>query len=33
MAGMLHAGAVGYILKGCDSKALTETIRRAAGSQ
>ncbi len=32
IAGMVRAGALGYILKGCDSEELSETIRRAAGS-
>jgi len=33
MEGMLRAGALGYILKGCDSEELTNTIRRTAGSR
>jgi len=33
MANMMHAGALGYILKGCDSEELTDTIRRTAGSR
>ena len=33
MAGMTRAGALGYILKGCDSEELTDAIRRAAGSR
>lgn len=33
MAGMLHAGALGYILKGCDSEELSATIRKVAGSR
>jgi two-component system, NarL family, response regulator NreC len=32
MAGMMRAGALGYILKGCDSDELSAAIRRAAGS-
>jgi two-component system response regulator NreC len=32
MANMLRAGALGYILKGCDSEELSGAIRRAAGS-
>jgi DNA-binding NarL/FixJ family response regulator len=32
MADMMHAGAPGYILKGCDSEELSSAIRRAAGS-
>jgi DNA-binding NarL/FixJ family response regulator len=32
MAGMMRAGALGYILKGCDSEELSDAIRRAAGS-
>lgn len=28
---MMHAGAVGYILKGCDYLELCDAIRRAAG--
>jgi DNA-binding NarL/FixJ family response regulator len=33
MASMMSAGALGYILKGCDSKELSAAIRRAAGSR
>ena len=33
MANMMRAGALGYILKGCDSDELSGAIRRAAGSQ
>ncbi len=33
MAGMMRAGALGYILKGCDSEELSDAIRRAAGSR
>jgi DNA-binding NarL/FixJ family response regulator len=33
MAGMMRAGALGYILKGCDSEELSDTIRRTAGSR
>jgi DNA-binding NarL/FixJ family response regulator len=33
MAGMMRAGALGYILKGCDSEELTNDIRKAAGSR
>jgi YesN/AraC family two-component response regulator len=29
---MIHAGALGYILKGCDSEELTEMIREIADS-
>jgi DNA-binding NarL/FixJ family response regulator len=32
MANMLRAGALGYILKGCDSEELSGAIRRVAGS-
>ena len=32
MAGMMRAGALGYILKGCDIDELSDAIRRAAGS-
>jgi DNA-binding NarL/FixJ family response regulator len=32
MAGMMRAGALGYILKGCDPEELSGAIRRAAGS-
>jgi DNA-binding NarL/FixJ family response regulator len=30
---MMRAGALGYILKGCDSEELADIIRRTAGSQ
>jgi DNA-binding NarL/FixJ family response regulator len=33
MSSMLRAGAIGYILKGCDSKELHGIIRRTAGSR
>ena len=33
MEGMMRAGALGYILKGCDSEELTNTIHRTAGSR
>jgi len=33
MSSMLRAGAVGYILKGCDSGELYSIIRRTAGSR
>ena len=33
MEDMLRAGALGYILKGCDSEELTNIIRRTAGSR
>jgi NarL family two-component system response regulator LiaR len=33
MAGMMRAGALGYILKGCDSEELTDDIRKTAGSR
>jgi DNA-binding NarL/FixJ family response regulator len=32
MANMMRAGAMGYILKGCDSEELFDTIRRTAGT-
>jgi DNA-binding NarL/FixJ family response regulator len=32
-ASMMRAGALGYILKGCDSEVLSDIIRRAAGSR
>jgi len=32
MANMMRAGALGYILKGCDTEELSDTIRRVAGS-
>jgi len=31
MASMMQAGALGYILKGCDSAELSEAIRSVAG--
>ena len=31
MASMMRAGALGYILKGCDSTELSDIIRRTAG--
>jgi len=31
MASMMRAGALGYILKGCDIEELSNTIRRTAG--
>ena len=30
MASMMRAGALGYILKGCDPEELSDTIRRTA---
>jgi two-component system, NarL family, response regulator DegU len=33
MTNMMRAGARGYILKGCDSEELADTIRRIAGSR
>jgi len=33
MASMMRAGALGYILKGCDSEELSGVIRKVAGSQ
>jgi DNA-binding NarL/FixJ family response regulator len=30
MAGMMRAGALGYILKGCDAEELSEAIRKVA---
>ena len=33
MTGMMSAGALGYILKGCDSDELLSAIRRVAGSR
>jgi DNA-binding NarL/FixJ family response regulator len=33
MAGMIGAGALGYILKGCEPEDLCAAIRRTAGSQ
>jgi DNA-binding NarL/FixJ family response regulator len=32
MANMMRAGAMGYILKGCDSEELFDTVRRTAGT-
>jgi DNA-binding NarL/FixJ family response regulator len=32
MANMLRAGALGYILKGCDSEEMCGAIRKVAGS-
>jgi DNA-binding NarL/FixJ family response regulator len=32
MSSMLRAGAMGYVLKGCDSEKLFDIIRRTAGS-
>jgi DNA-binding NarL/FixJ family response regulator len=32
-ASMMRAGALGYILKGCDFEELSDIIRRAAGSR
>jgi DNA-binding NarL/FixJ family response regulator len=32
MTGMMRAGALGYILKGCDSTELCDIIRRTTGS-
>lgn len=32
MADMMRAGALGFFLKGCDSKELTDIIRRTLGS-
>jgi len=32
MANMMRAGALGYLLKGCDSEELLGIIRRTAGS-
>ena len=32
MESMMRAGALGYILKGCDTEELSNTIRRVAGS-
>ena len=32
-AGMMRAGALGYILKGCDPQELFDAIRRTAGSR
>ena len=33
MANMIRAGAMGYILKGCDSVELCNAIRKATGSR
>ena len=33
MANMMRAGALGYILKGCDSEELSGAIRKVAGSR
>jgi DNA-binding NarL/FixJ family response regulator len=33
MAGMIGSGALGYILKGCESEDLCAAIRRTVGSQ
>jgi two-component system, NarL family, response regulator DegU len=33
MTNMMRAGALGYILKGCDSEELSKAIRRIAGSE
>ncbi len=33
MANMMRAGALGYILKGCDSEELADTIRKTASSR
>jgi DNA-binding NarL/FixJ family response regulator len=33
MANMLRTGALGYILKGCDSVELSNAIRRIVGSR
>jgi DNA-binding NarL/FixJ family response regulator len=33
IAAMMRAGALGYILKGCNSEELYDTIRRTAGSR
>ena len=32
MASMMRAGALGYILKGCDTEELFDTIRKTVGS-
>jgi len=32
MANMMSAGALGYILKGCDTEELFDTIRKTVGS-
>lgn len=31
MASMMQAGALGYLLKGCDSEELSEAVRKVAG--
>jgi len=33
MANMLRAGALGFILKGCDSEELSGAVRKAAGTR
>jgi DNA-binding NarL/FixJ family response regulator len=33
MANMMRAGALGYILKGCDSEELSGAVRKVAGSR
>ena len=33
MANMMRAGALGYILKGCDTEELSDTIRKITGSR
>jgi len=33
MASMMQAGALGYILKGCDSEELSGAIRKVANPQ
>jgi DNA-binding NarL/FixJ family response regulator len=33
MAGMIHAGALGYVLKGCDFAEIYAAIRKVAGSR
>ena len=33
MANMMRTGALGYILKGCDSEELSEAIRKVVGSR
>ena len=33
MSNMMRAGAMGYVLKGCDSDELLSAIRRVAGSR
>jgi DNA-binding NarL/FixJ family response regulator len=32
MSGMMEAGAVGFVLKGCDFEELAGAVRKAAGS-